>query len=73
MLAVQKDLGHDLVAEVDYNGSHSDHLYIQTDVNRFPGDLIINQGVQTRLNPSFGPIILAEPSALQMVTMRPLW
>ena len=57
MLAVQKDLGHDLVAEVDYNGSHSNHLYIQTDVNRFPGDLIVNQGAQTRLNPNFGPII----------------
>jgi len=57
MLAVQKDLGHGVVVEGDYNGSHSDHLYIQTDVNRFPNDLIINQGVQTRLNPSFGPII----------------
>ncbi len=57
MLAVQKDIGHDFVAEIDYNGSHSDHLYIQTDVNRFPGDLIVNDGVQTRLNPNFGPII----------------
>jgi len=57
MLAIQKDLGHNLVFEADYNGSHSDHLYIQTDVNRFPGDLIINNGVQTRLNSSFGPII----------------
>jgi hypothetical protein len=42
---------------VDYNGSHSDHLYIQTDMNRFPGDLITNKGVQTRLNSNFGPII----------------
>ena len=57
MLAVQRDLGHNLIAEVDYNGSHSDHLYIQTDVNRFPGDLITNKGVQTRLNSNFGPII----------------
>jgi hypothetical protein len=57
MLAVQKDLGHNLVVEADYNGSHSDHLYIQTDVNRFPGDLIQNNGVQTRLNPNFGSII----------------
>src|SRR6266852_4059170 len=57
MLAVQKDLGHNLVAEIDYNGSHSANLYIQTDVNRFPGDLIMNKGVQTRLNPNFGPII----------------
>lgn len=57
MLAIQKDLGHNLVFEADYNGSHSNHLYIQTDVNRFPGDLIINNGTQTRLNSSFGPII----------------
>jgi hypothetical protein len=57
MLAVQQDLGHHVVAEVDYNGSHSNHLLIQTDVNRFPGDLIVNKGVQTRLNHNFGPVI----------------
>jgi hypothetical protein len=54
---VQKDLGHNLILEADYNGSHSDHLYVQTDVNRFPGDLIQNVGVQTRLNPNFGTVI----------------
>jgi len=57
MLSVQKDLGHNLLAEADYNGTHSDHLYVQTDVNRFPGDLIEHAGIQTRLNPNFGPII----------------
>jgi hypothetical protein len=57
MLAIQKDLGHNLVAEADYNGSHSANLYIQTDVNRFPGDLILNKGNQTRLQGEFGPII----------------
>ncbi len=57
MLSVQQDLGHNIVVEADYNGSHSDHLYVQTDVNRFAGDLIANQGTQTRLNPSFGPVI----------------
>jgi hypothetical protein len=57
MLSVQKDLGHRLIAEADYNGTHSDHLYVQTDVNRFPGDLIEHAGVQTRLNPNFGDII----------------
>jgi hypothetical protein len=57
MMGIQKDLGHGLALEIDYNGSHSDHLYVQTDVNRFPGDLIVNNGVQTRLNPNFGPII----------------
>ena len=57
MLAIQKELGHNLIAEADYNGSKSHNLYIQTDVNRFPGDLIQNKGAQTRLNSSFGPII----------------
>jgi hypothetical protein len=57
MLAVQRDLGHDLIVEADYNGSKSDRLFIQTDVNRFPGDLIEHGGAQTRLNPNFGPII----------------
>lgn len=57
MFAVQHDFGHDLVAEADYNGSHSDHLYVQTDVNRFPGDLIVNKATQKRLNSYFGPII----------------
>jgi hypothetical protein len=57
MLSVQKDLGRNLIFEVDYNGSKSGNLYLQTDVNRFPGDLITNKGNQTRLQPEFGPII----------------
>lgn len=57
MLSVQKDLSHNLIVEADYNGSKSAHLYLQTDVNRFPGDLIVNKGNQTRLQPEFGPII----------------
>jgi hypothetical protein len=57
MLSIEHDLGHNIVAEAYYNGSHSDHLYTQTDVNRFPGDLITNLGTQTRLNPNFGPVI----------------
>jgi hypothetical protein len=57
MLSIQQDLGHNIVVEGDYNGSHSSHLYVQTDVNRFAGDLIINQNTQTRLNPNFGPVI----------------
>jgi len=57
MLSLQRDIGHGLIAEADYNGSHSSNLYVQTDVNRFPGDLILNQGTQTRLNPNFGAII----------------
>jgi Carboxypeptidase regulatory-like domain len=57
MLAVQKEVGHNLIAEADYNGSKSHNLFIQTDVNRFAGDLIQNKGNQTRLNSNFGPII----------------
>ena len=57
MLAIQRDLGHNVAFEADYNGSKSSHLYIQTDVNRYAGDLIDHGGAQTRLNPSFGPII----------------
>lgn len=44
MLAIQKDLGHNLIVEEDYNGSKSDNLYLKTHVNRFPGDLITNKG-----------------------------
>ncbi|MBS1803466.1 MAG: TonB-dependent receptor [Acidobacteria bacterium] len=57
MLSIQKDLSHNLIVEADYNGSKSANLYLQTDVNRFPGDLIVNKGSQTRLQPEFGPII----------------
>jgi hypothetical protein len=57
MLSLQRDLGHGLTAEADYNGSRSKNLYVQTDVNRFPGDLILHKGTQTRLNPNFGAII----------------
>jgi hypothetical protein len=57
MLSIQKDLGRNFAVEADYNGSSSSHVFIQTDVNRFPGDLIMNKGQQTRLNSNFGPII----------------
>ena len=36
MVSVQRDLGRGLVAEADYNGSHSTNLYVKTDVTRFP-------------------------------------
>lgn len=57
MLSLQHELGGGLLVEADYNGSHSDNLFTQTDVNRFPGDLIANKGTLTRLNPNFGPIV----------------
>src|SRR5579875_116266 len=57
MVAVERNLGKNLVVAVDYNGSHSSHLYLATDVNRFPGDLVINKGNLTRLNPNFGSVV----------------
>lgn len=47
--------------EGDYVGSHSNHLYVQTDINRFPGDLVVNSGRALRLNPSFSSVIFGNP------------
>jgi hypothetical protein len=44
------------MVEATYMGTASRDLYIQTDVNRFVGDMIQNLGLQTRLNPDFGAI-----------------
>ena len=44
------------MVEATYMGTASRDLYIQTDVNRFAGDLILNQDTQTRLNPDFGAV-----------------
>jgi hypothetical protein len=44
--------------EADYLGSRSQHLYTQTDINRYAGNLEATRGVLTRrLNPAFGSII----------------
>lgn len=58
--SIQRRLGASFVLEADYLGSHSDHLYTQTDINRFAGDLVANNGKLARLNPSFGPIIYGQ-------------
>jgi len=44
------------VAEADYFGTAGRNLFLQTDVNRFAGDEIINKGNQNRLNSSFGSV-----------------
>ena len=44
------------MVEATYMGTASRDLYIQTDVNRFAGDMIINRGFQTRLNPTFAGV-----------------
>ena len=56
MVSLQRDLSHGVVFEADYNGTHSQNLYIIADRNRFAGDLVLNNGKQTRLNSSFGAI-----------------
>ncbi len=56
---IQRRLGGNFVVEADYLGTHSTHLYTQTDINRFAGNLIAN-GSLTRLNPYFGSIIYGQ-------------
>jgi hypothetical protein len=55
MFSIQRTVA-DWLLEADYNGTHGDRLVLTGDVNRFAGDLIQNNGVLTRLNPSFGSI-----------------
>ncbi|HEX4308928.1 MAG TPA: carboxypeptidase-like regulatory domain-containing protein [Acidobacteriaceae bacterium] len=55
-LGVQQKIGG-FVAEGDYFGTASRNLYLQTDVNRFAGDEIINNGNLDRLNQSFGEVL----------------
>jgi len=53
-LSVQHQLFNTLVVEANYSGMASHHLPVFTDDNRFAGDMVINKGTLTRLNPSFG-------------------
>jgi hypothetical protein len=56
--SIQRRLPGNFTVEADYLGTHSTHLYTQTDVNRFVGNLL--GGSLTRLNPSFGPVIYGQ-------------
>jgi Carboxypeptidase regulatory-like domain len=56
-LSIQRRLSNSITVEGDYLGSVSQHLYVTTDVNRFAGDLIVNNGTLLRLNPSFGQVL----------------
>jgi len=58
--SIQHRLGNNYVIEADYLGIHSVHLYTQTDVNRFAGNLIVNNNTLTRLNPYFNSIIYGQ-------------
>jgi len=55
-LSISKRLTHSLVLEADYLANHSENLFLQTNVNRYPGDLLQHNGTLTRLNQNFGPI-----------------
>jgi hypothetical protein len=72
--SVERKLVKDMVASVGYSGSRSNNLIegsgqqtstsYGTDVNRFAGDLITNNGTITRLNHSFGAITYAQNAAI---------
>jgi hypothetical protein len=53
---VQYGLRSDWSVEANYLASLGRRLYTAPDVNRFAGDLIVNNGVQQRLNRSFAEI-----------------
>ena len=55
-LSLEQQLTSNLVFQLNYSGLSSHHLPITTDINRFAGDLIVNNGALTRLNQSFGSI-----------------
>ncbi len=56
-LSIQHQFTNTLVAEINYSASSAHHLPVfNQDANRFAGDLIVNKGTLTRLNPNFGAI-----------------
>ena len=72
--SLERKVAEGIVASIGYSGSRSDDL-IQgggqqtatsygTDINRFGGDLITNNGKITRLNHSFGAITYAQNAAI---------
>ena len=56
-LSIQHQLRNDIVTELQYIGSATHHLSENTDINRFDGDLVQNNGTQTRLNQSFNTML----------------
>jgi hypothetical protein len=56
-LSVEQQLRRNLVLQLNYSGTAAHHLPVfNNDLNRFAGDLIINNDALTRLNPNFGTI-----------------
>jgi hypothetical protein len=55
--SLEQQLPHDLVFQLNYSASSARHLPIYNqDLNRFAGDLVVNKGNLTRLNPNFNTI-----------------
>ena len=54
MLSIQKRIGSDAMAEINYTGSADHNLTANTNINRFPGDLL--DGRLDHLNPFFANI-----------------
>jgi hypothetical protein len=57
---IQRALTSTLTVEGNYVGNFGRNIYSKYNVNRFPGDLIQNNNVLKRLNPSFGTIDYAQ-------------
>jgi hypothetical protein len=55
-ITLEKRLTNSIIVEGDYTGNHGSNLFLQTNVNRYAGDLLQHNGTLTRLNPNFGPI-----------------
>jgi len=63
-LSLQQELPYNLAFELNYSGSTARHLPVYNqDLNRFAGDLIVNKGNLTRLNPNFNTIQYATSDA----------
>lgn len=62
-LGLQQMIGG-FVVELDYLGTASRDLFLQTDVNRFAGDYIVNDGSSKRLNQSFAGVIYGRSAGI---------
>ena len=53
---LEQELPHNLIVGAGYSGSFSWGQYASGDYNTFPGDLIVNNGIEKRLSPEWGSI-----------------
>jgi hypothetical protein len=63
-LSLQQELPYNMAFELNYSGSAARHLPIYNqDLNRFTGNLVVDNGNLTRLNPNFNQIQYATSDA----------